>query len=110
MAKEYCRWKIVEPENNWVDEAEISIQTFKNNFISVLYTTESEWKVKLCDQLEEQAVITINPLRASLINAEKSAYHKSHGCKYDCNLHSMTPSGSRWFIYKDPNSRAMWVT
>ena len=52
MVKEYCRWKIVEPENHQVDAEERSIQTFKNNFIGGLCTTESDWQVQLCDHLE----------------------------------------------------------
>ena len=55
--------------------AERAIQTFKNHFISGVYSTDTDWPIQLWDQLTTQAVITLNMLRTSRIDPTKSAYH-----------------------------------
>ena len=54
--------------------AEREIQTFKNHFISGLYSLPENFPLNLLEKLLPQAEITLNLLRPSRINPNLSAY------------------------------------
>ena len=58
-------WLLVEPNNHSVNAAERSIQTFKNDFISVLCSVGAGFPLQLWCYLLHQAEITLNLLRTS---------------------------------------------
>ena len=51
LKTERCDWQSVEPTNHHVNAEESSIQTFKNHFISVLFSTDIEWPFQLCNTM-----------------------------------------------------------
>ena len=55
LKTEDCKWQFVEPSNHQVNVAEQAIQTFKNDFISGLSSTDSHWSLQFWDQLTKQA-------------------------------------------------------
>ena len=61
---------------NW---AEISIQTFKNHFISGLCSTHPDFPLNLWDRLLQQAKPTLKLLRPSYINPQLSAHAQING-------------------------------
>ena len=52
---------------NWVER---SIQTFKNHFISGLWSTHPDFPLNLLDKLLPQATLTLNLNRLSHINPQ----------------------------------------
>ena len=75
--------------HNW---AECAIQTFINNFIADLCSTDPNQPLNLCCKLVAQYVITLNLLWPSRINPKLSANEQVFGhFKYDRTL--MAPPG-----------------
>ena len=103
-----CRWQFVEPANHRVNADKRAIQTFKNHFISGLFSTDSQWPTQLWDQLANQAETTSNILRRSMINPTKSAFHQLNGHKYDWNAFPMAPPGTHAVIYISAEGRISW--
>jgi hypothetical protein len=69
-----CKLQLVEPHNHRVNAAEHAIQTFKDAFIAVLATTDSNFPLQLWDRITPQVQDTLNLMRASRINPNISAY------------------------------------
>ena len=63
LKRKNCRWQFVEPKKHRVNASERSTQTFKNNFISGLSSTDIKWPLQLWDQLAHQAATTLNILK-----------------------------------------------
>ena len=62
---------------------------FKNHFISDLASTDSDWPIQLWDTLTKQACITLNLVRTSQKDPNKSVYHSLHGEQYNWNKYPM---------------------
>jgi hypothetical protein len=99
---------LVEPHNHRVNAAERAIQTFKNQFIGAIGTTDSEFPIQLWDKLAPQVQDCINLLRRSCISPTKSAYETLEG-PYDWNRYPLAPLGTRAIIYEDSDTRASWA-
>ena len=87
--------------------AEKDIRTFKNHFISGLYSLPEKFPLNLWERLLQQAEITINILRTSRINPSLSAYAKLHGA-FDYNANSLAPSGMNLLSQIPPDKRLSW--
>ena len=109
LKSQNCTWQFVEPHNHRVNAAERAIQTWKSHLISGLCTTDNNWPLQLWDKLTLQGTITLNTLRTSRIDPNKSAYHQVHGHRYDWNAHPLAPPGTRAVIYDSPHGRASWA-
>ena len=105
MVKHFCMWQFLEPSSHRVNAVDHAIQTFKNNIISDLCSSDTSWSVQLWDHLSMQVVITINLLHMLHINTDTPAYHQLHGYRYTWNAIPMTPPGFRAIIYVD---RTTW--
>ncbi len=66
--KKECYLQVVKLHNHRVNAAEQAIQTFKDAFIAVLATTDSEFPLQLWDKVALQVQNTLNLLQASRIN------------------------------------------
>ena len=75
MTKYECKRQFKEPPTHRVNATEHVILPLKNHSISVLCSTDATWPVHLWDRRVTQAVITVNLLCTSQINAGKSSYH-----------------------------------
>ncbi len=100
---------LVEPHNHRVNAAERAIQMFKDHFISVLATTDSEFPLQLWDRLTPQVKNTLNLIRASRTNPNMLAYEAIHG-PYDWNRFPLAPLGCKVIIYESPEARGSWGT
>jgi hypothetical protein len=66
--------QLVEPHNHRVNVAECAIQTFKNQFIGALGTTDVDFPIQLWDKLAPQVQDSINLLCRLRINTDVSVY------------------------------------
>jgi hypothetical protein len=90
LTKHECKLQLVEPHNHWINAAEQAIQTFKDAFIAVLATTDTEFPLQLWDRLTPQVRDTLNLMQASRINPEILAYKALNG-PYDWNRYPLAP-------------------
>jgi hypothetical protein len=79
LTKNDCKLQLVEPHNHRVNTAEQAIQTFKNAFIAVLSTTDSNFPLQLWDQLTLQIQDTLNLLQTQLNQHMKSSTDHTTG-------------------------------
>jgi hypothetical protein len=107
LTKNQCKLLLVEPHNHCVNAAERAIQTFKDHFVSVLATTDSNFPLQLWDRLAPQAKNTLNMLCLSCINPNMLVYEAVH-CPYDWNQFPLMPPGCKAVIYKSPEACTLW--
>jgi len=100
--------QLVEPHDHRVNAAERAIQTFKHHFIAGLATVDIDFPIQLWDEFLPQAQMTLNMLRTSRQNPNKTAYEELHG-QFDFNKTPIAPLGTRALIYDDPDSRTSWA-
>jgi hypothetical protein len=107
LIKKQCKLMLVEPHNHCINVAERTIQTFKDHFVSVLATTNSDFPLQLWDRLAPQVKNTLNMLCPSHINPNMLAYEAVHG-PYDWNQFPLVPPGCKAVIYKSLEARTLW--
>ena len=73
LTPQECQLQHVEPGNHYVNAAERAIQTFKNQFIGTLGTTEVDFPIQLWDKMAPQVQDAINLVQCSHIDPDKSA-------------------------------------
>ncbi len=83
-----------------MNAAEHAIQTFKDAFIAVLATTDSNFPLQLWDRLTPQVQDTLNMMHASRINQAILAYEALNG-PYDWNRYPLAPLGCKAVVYED---------
>ena len=71
--------QLVEPHDHRVNAAERAIQTFKHHFIAGLATVDTDFPIQLWDEFLPQAQMTLNMLRTSRQNSNKTAYEELQG-------------------------------
>ncbi|CAJ1962020.1 unnamed protein product [Cylindrotheca closterium] len=101
-------FQLVPPHNHRRNAAERTIRTFKNHFIAILCSTDTDFPMTQWDELLPQAELTINLLRASRINPKLSAWAQLHG-HLDFNRTPMAPSGTKVIVYETPTQRSTWA-
>ena len=79
LTEQQCQLQLVEPHNHRLNAAKRAIQTFKDAFIAVLATTDSDFPLQLWDKLTSQVQNTLNMMRASRINPTISLYKQLNG-------------------------------
>ena len=104
----HAKLQLVKPHNHSGNAAERAIQTFKNQFIGALCTTDSNFPVQLWDKLAPQVQDSINLLHQSCINPNQSACKALEG-PYNWNRYPMAPPGMKAIINNNADSRASWV-
>jgi hypothetical protein len=108
LTKNDCKLQLVEPHNHLVNAAERAIQTFKDVFIAVLSTTDSNFPLQLWDQLTPQIQDTLNLLRALRINPTKLVYEILNR-PYGWNWYPLAPLGCKAIVYEDGNTCGSWA-
>jgi hypothetical protein len=109
LTEHECKLQLAEPHNHRINAAERAIQTFKDAFIAVLATTDSEFPLQLWDRLTPQVRYTLNLMRASQINPEILAYEALNG-PYNWNRYPLAPLGCKAIVYKDGDTRGSWAS
>ena len=102
--EEQCKLQLVEPNHHQMNATKQAIQTYKDAFVFALATTDHDFPIQLWDKIAPQVQDTLNLLRASQINPEKSAYEVLNG-PYNWNRYPLASLGCKAVIYKDGNIR-----
>jgi hypothetical protein len=108
LTEQQCKLQLVEPHNHRMNAVERAIQTFKDAFIAVLATTDSDCPLQLRDKIMPQVQDTLNLMQASQINPAISAY-KALNEPYDWNRYPLAPLGCKAVVYKDGGTRGSWA-
>jgi hypothetical protein len=101
------RFQLVSPHVHRQNAAERSIQTFKNHFVAMLCSTDTQLPIHLWDRLTPHAVITLNLLLQSRINPKLSAHAQLHGIFY-YNKTPLASPGTKVIIHEKPDHRGSW--
>jgi len=84
----------VPPREHRANAAERAIRTFKNHFVSILCTVDSQFPLSEWDRLLPQATLTLNLLRSSRIHPSLSAHASMFG-QFDYNRTPLAPPGTK---------------
>jgi hypothetical protein len=82
--------------------------TFKEHFIAALATMDMHCPLQLWDEFLPQVELTLNMLRFSQQNPNKSANQEVYG-SFDFNKTPLAPLGTKALIYDDLASHASWA-
>jgi hypothetical protein len=108
LNKNKCKLQLVEPHNHRVNAAEPAIQTFKDAFIAVLATTDSNFPLQLWDWLTPQVQDTLNMMRTLRINPAILAHEALNG-PYNWNRYPLAPLGYKAIVYDDGDTQGLWA-
>lgn len=101
-------YQLAPPGMHRRNAAERAIRTFKNHLIAGLCSCDPTFPMHLWCRLLQQAIITLNLLRASRINPKLSAYAQVFG-NFDYNRTPLAPPGTRVLSHDKPDKRASWA-
>ena len=108
MKTMYIKYQSPPPSNHRANNAERSIQTFKNYFIAGLLSVYKNFQLQLWEILLHQATISINLLRQSRIHPQLSAYMHIFG-EFDYNHTLLVPRRTRVVIKNSTKYRTSWA-
>jgi hypothetical protein len=108
LTEQQCKLQLVEPHNHRMNAVERATQAFKDAFIAVLATTNSDFPLQLWDKIMPQVQDTLNLMRASWVNPAISVYELLNGL-YDTNQYHLALLGCKAVVYKDGNTRQAWA-
>ena len=100
--------QLVEPHNHRVNAAEPAVKCVKYHTIASFATLDPDCPIQLWCRFMDQVEITMNLLRTSRRDNNKSAYEDFHNRKFDWNRTPMAPLGTRALAFKDSSDRAAW--
>ena len=86
----------------------MSHRNFKEHFITALATVDMHCPLQLWDEFLPQVELTLNMLRFSRRNPNKSANQEVYG-NFDFNKTPLAPLGTKALVYDDPAARASWA-
>ena len=104
MTYEHVDYKITPAGLHCRNGAERAIQNFKNNFISVLFSTHPDFPLNLWDKLLPQATLTLNLLSPSHINPQLSSHAQIHG-SFNFENTLLAPPGIKVLAHKRAKGR-----
>jgi hypothetical protein len=87
--------------------AERAIHTFKNHFVTMYCSTDTQLHIHLWYRLIPQAVITLNLLRQSQLNPKLSAHAQLNGL-FDYNKTPLSPPGTKVIIHEKTDHCGSW--
>jgi len=100
--------QLVEPKDHRVNAAERAIQTFKHHFVAGLATVDIDFPIQLWDEFLLQAQMTLNFMRTSRLDPNKTSYEELEGA-FDFNKTPLAPLGTKALLLEDPDARASWA-
>jgi hypothetical protein len=92
---------LVPHHNHRINAAECAITTFKEHFIARLATVDRNCPKQLWDKFLHQVELTLNLLRFSCHDPNKSANKEVNG-PYDFNKTSIAPIRTKSLVYNNP--------
>ena len=109
MKRERLNIKYCPPGKHRANNAERSIQTFKNHAIATLCTTAKDFPFTLWDKLLPQIELRLNYLHPCKSNPTISAYAGLHGGAHDLRAHPIAAAGCKVLIPNKPTNRGSWA-
>ena len=100
--------QLVPPHIHRRNSAERAIMTFKEHLIVVLSSTHKDFPLHLWCQLIPHAILTLNLLQQSCMNAKISGYAQLHG-ELNYNATPLAPPSTQVIIHLKPTVRGMWA-
>ena len=91
-------------QRNWSERV---IQTFKNNFIAGLCSTDPNFPLNLWCKLVAQSVIILNLLRSFQINPKLSAHAQVFG-NFNYDRTHVDPPGIKVLLHEHPKYCGSW--
>jgi hypothetical protein len=94
LTPQQCRLQLVKPGNHRINAAKLAIQTFKNQFISALGTTNVDFPIQLWDKIAPQVQDFINLLWHSQVDTQpnwRMKYSKDRTTGIDTPWHHLVP-------------------
>ena len=101
------KFQLVPPHTHWINSAERSIQTFKEDFIDGLSITQKDFPLHLWCQILPHAILMINLLQKSRMNQKLSGYAQLHG-EFNYDATPLSPPGTQVIIHEKKTVRGMW--
>ena len=101
--------EFVPPNNKRTNTAERIIRSWRNHFISGLYSLDSRFPLQCWDYLLAQTDLTYNLLHPCPTNPAISAYEGFHGATYDFSSHPIATLGTHVLVYESPAQRSTWA-
>jgi hypothetical protein len=101
------QFQLFPPHLHRQNAAEKAIQKFKNHFVAMLCSTDTQFPIHLWDRLIPQAVTNLNLLRQSQINPKLLAHVQLNGLFY-YNKTPLTPPETKVIIHENPDHRGSW--
>ena len=100
--------ELVPPGCHCCNVAEVAIQNFKAQFLSVLAGTATSFPPNLCDRLLPQSEVTLNLLQQSNATANLSEYAHLSG-PFDYNKIPLAPMGYEAQVHEKTDNRSTWT-
>ena len=107
MKKYAIDFQLAPPNMHRRSAAEQAIQACKNDFISGLYTNDTDFPISKLDCLIFQCLITLNILRNSRVNPAFSEYSYLYGPYYS-NKYPMAPPGTCVVVHEKIVNFTSW--
>ena len=107
LLKDNISHQLVPPHAHRTNLAEHAIQTFKNHFKTGLALVDPELPLVQWDRQIDQAIITLNMLKASRAKPKMSAYTYLGGVEF--NATPLAPPGTRVVAHTKPAVRGTRV-
>lgn len=104
LHQENINYQLVPPGMHRPKRCQRSIRTFKNHFISGLASVDSEFPLKIWDELLDQAEVSLNLLGASQMNPKLSAYAQLNG-NFNYDVTHLAPPGIKVVTHDKPSNQ-----
>jgi len=108
LIKRNIQFQLVPPYVHRRNAAERAIQMFKNHFLSVLATCDTEFPIVEWDRLLPQTEMTLNMLRPARLNPKMSLYMYLNG-PHNFLAMPLAPAGTKVVIHMKPDQRSSWA-
>jgi hypothetical protein len=102
-------YQLMPPHCHRHNAAERAFRTFKEHFVTGLYSADPAFPLHLWDRLLPQAEITLSLLRTSRLHPQLSAAAHFHGL-VDYNKTAFAPPGCKIIAHEKPGKRRTWAT
>ena len=108
LREKNIEYEIVPAYNHRRNAAERAIRTFSNHLIAGMNTAHEDFPFYLWEELLNQAIITINLLRASRIHPKLSSYHSMFGA-FDFTKTPLAPPRIKVIALTPTQIRVKWA-
>ena len=108
LTAEKVEYQLVPPHIHRRNSAERAIQTFKNQFIAGLASTDPNFPLSNWCRLLPQTELTLNLLRPSRLNPKLSPYAQLEGA-FDFTCTPLAPPGTHVIVHEKPTQRRTWA-